>query len=67
MTTQTETATIENNIPVEENNQEINANFSSTGGIDTNFGSSGIGMESSIPMGEGLAFESGIKEVLLWE
>ena len=59
MTTQTETATIENNIPVKENNQEINANFSSTGGIDTNFGSSGIGMGSSIPMGEGMAFESG--------
>ena len=59
MTTQTETATLENNIPTEENNQEINANFSSTEGIDTNLGTTGIGMEGSIPMGEGLAFESG--------
>ena len=59
MTTQTETATLENNIPMEENNQEINANFSSTGGIDANLGTTGIATEGSIPMGEGMAFESG--------
>ena len=58
MTTQTETATIENN-QFEGDNQNFDQNFSAdTGAIGANLGETGIGMASSIPMGQGIPYES---------
>ena len=61
--TQTETATIENNIPIEENNQGFDTNFSgNAGGLDANLAMTGDGMQSSIPIGVGSTFETGASQ-----
>jgi len=59
MTTQTETATIENN-QYEDDNQNPEQNFyADTGAIDANLGATGAGMEGAMPMGQGIPYESG--------
>ena len=59
MTTQTETATIENN-QYEGDNQNFEQNFSAdTGAMDTNLGSAGVGMEGAMSMGQGIPYEAG--------
>ena len=59
MTTTTETATVED-IPVDQDNQNQNPDFSAnTGVINANLGTTGMEMQSSFPMGEGIPFEAG--------
>ena len=61
MTTQTEIVT--EDIPIENSNQVMSGDYSANiEGMDANLGMTGQGIQSSIPMGEGLPFEAGTSQ-----
>ena len=61
MTTQTEIVT--DDIPIENSNQVMSGDYSANiEGMDANLGMTGQGIQSSIPMGEGLPFEAGTSQ-----